>query len=127
MTTFLEQLTEEKGKLKLMREDRLVSLTMKINCLLLFITLPLLFIFWQRLPPQIPLFFSRPWGESQLASPNVLFLFPFLSLLVLILNFSLMIKTIEEEKLLAQILSSASLTFSFLCLVALLQTIRLIS
>jgi hypothetical protein len=127
MTTFLEQFTEEKGKLKLIRDDHLVSLTIKINCLLIFLTLSLLFLFWQRLPPQIPLFFSRPWGESQLASPNALFLFPFLSLLVLVLNFGLMIKTIEGEKLLAQILSSASLTFSFLCLVALFQTIRLIS
>ncbi|HUS52142.1 MAG TPA: hypothetical protein VMX77_01600 [Candidatus Bathyarchaeia archaeon] len=125
MATFLDQLTEEKGKIKLIREDRVTSLAIKLSLVFLLGNLILLLLFWQRFPPQVPLFFSRPWGESQLGPPAMLFLFPFLSLVLLITNFILIIRLIEEEKLLAQILASTGMIFIFLCLVALYQIIRL--
>lgn len=31
---------------------------------------------WQNLPPQIPLFLSKPWGEEQLADRWMLIIFP---------------------------------------------------
>lgn len=38
-----------------------------------------------RLPPQIPLYYSQPWGESQLADSWMIFLLPiFLNLLFFI-------------------------------------------
>lgn len=125
MATFLDQLTEEKGKIKLIREDRVTSLTIKLSLVFLLGSLILILLFWQRFPPQVPLFFSRPWGESQLGPPGMLFLFPLLSLGLLITNFILIIRSIEEEKLLAQILASTGMIFIFLCLVALYQIIRL--
>lgn len=36
----------------------------------------LLGIFFAKLPPQVPLWYSRPWGEEQLASPVFLVLVP---------------------------------------------------
>lgn len=38
------------------------------------------------LPPQIPLFYSRPWGESQLADAWMIFLIPLFLNLLYILN-----------------------------------------
>ena len=127
MATFLDQLVEEKGKLKLFREDRVISLGIRLHLLLLTISFVLLLVFWQRLPLQIPLFYSRPWGESQLAAPAELLFLLFLSLLVLILNSAIILRTIEEEKFLARILAGSGLTFTFLCLVALYRIITLIT
>jgi len=41
---------------------------------------------YPHLPPQVPLFYSRPWGEKQLAAPVFLAIFPFLSFLIFVLN-----------------------------------------
>lgn len=30
-------------------------------------------VFWKQIPPQIPIFYSRAWGEAQLGSPIWLF------------------------------------------------------
>jgi O-antigen/teichoic acid export membrane protein len=126
MGTFLDQLTEEKGKLKLLREDRGLNLSVRLNLVFLAVSLLLLVFSWQRLPPQVPLFFSHPWGESQLIPPIGLFLLPLLCLFTFIINFLFLLKTLREEKILAWILAGASLTFTFLCLVALYQIIRLV-
>lgn len=45
------------------------------------------------LPPQIPLFYSRPWGENQLADTWIIFLIP------LILNFLYIINGFLYKKL----------------------------
>ncbi len=33
------------------------------------ITAGLTAIFWNQIPPQIPIFYSKPWGEAQLGTP----------------------------------------------------------
>ena len=37
--------------------------------------------FWKTLPPQVPLWYSKPWGDERLASPWFLFL-PLLSSII---------------------------------------------
>jgi len=64
----------------------------------LFFILASLFLiaaFWAKLPPQVPLFYSHPWGESQLVSPIGLILLLLLSLLIFILNFVLKILWVQ--------------------------------
>lgn len=39
-------------------------------------SLAILAAFNKNLPPQVPLFYSRPWGESQLADPKALLVIP---------------------------------------------------
>jgi len=36
----------------------------------------LLAVFWVKLPPLVPLWYSRPWGEEQLANPAFLWVIP---------------------------------------------------
>lgn len=36
----------------------------------------LLAVFWAKLPPLVPLWYSRPWGEDQLARPVWLWVIP---------------------------------------------------
>lgn len=36
----------------------------------------LLAVFWTKLPPVVPMWYSRPWGEDQLARPVFLWAIP---------------------------------------------------
>lgn len=59
-----------------------------VACLVL--TLGLFAIFWRNLPPSIPLWYERPWGQDQLAKPIFLLVIPFLLCLTLV--FSILLK-----------------------------------
>lgn len=115
------------GFLDKLTEDKLIRLGVRLNLLLYLVAFLLLLFFWRWLPPQVPLFYSRPWGESQLVSPARLLLLPLLSLLVFILNFGIVLKTSKEEKFIARILVGAGVIFTFLCTLALFRIIILIT
>lgn len=81
---------------------------------------------WSRLPPQLPLFYSRPWGKDQLTTPAGLLLLPSLSFLVFFINFVFIVFIPKEEKLMRQALVASATVFSLLCLVTLVQIIKLV-
>jgi len=85
----------------------------------------LIIIVWTFLPPQVPLFYTRPWGEEQLVHPANLFILPGLGLLVSLINLFILSFVPKEEKLISQILISLILVFNFLSLITLIQIIRL--
>lgn len=85
----------------------------------------LIIIVWTFLPPQVPLFYTRPWGEEQLVHPANLFILPGLGLLVSLINLFILSFVPKEEKLINQILISLILVFNFLSLITLIQIIRL--
>jgi len=85
----------------------------------------LIIIVWSFLPPQIPLFYSRPWGEEQLVHPANLFLLPGLGVLVFFANLIILSFVPKEENLINQILVGFVLVFNFLSLITLIQIIRL--
>ncbi len=74
----------------------------------------LIIIVWTFLPPQVPLFYTRPWGEEQLVHPANLFILPGLGLLVFLINLFILSFVPKEEKLISQILISLILVFNFL-------------
>lgn len=61
----------------------------------------------------MPLLYSHPWGEEQLAGPALLFLLPGSSLGILAVNF-LLANFFSEEKLLLKILGLGSALAAFL-------------
>jgi len=42
----------------------------RYSLFLLILQIILIIWFYNQLPPEIPIFFSRPWGESWLSSPT---------------------------------------------------------
>ena len=80
---------------------------------------------WRFLPPKLPLFYSRPWGEEQLTTPIGLFLLPLLSLAVLVLNL-ILTSFSSKENLPRQILMSAVAVVNLLNLITLIQIVRLV-
>ena len=58
--------------------------------------------FYKYIPPQIPIFYSQPWGQEQLADKKLIFLFPIQLILLLIINYFLAALFFLKEKLLAK-------------------------
>lgn len=83
-------------------------------------------IYWKRFPPQIPLFYSKPWGEGILASPVLLWLLPALALFYIILNFTIAIIIYKFEKFLARVIVCASGLVSFISFYAVFKIVTLL-
>ncbi|MGB9706610.1 MAG: hypothetical protein ACPLXP_00845 [Microgenomates group bacterium] len=81
---------------------------------------------WRWLPPELPLFYSRPWGKEQLTTPFGLFILPALSLIVFFINLAFISFTPQEEKLIPKMLEVATAVFNLLCLVTLIKIIFLV-
>ncbi len=86
----------------------------------------LIFSVWQFLPPKLPLFYSRPWGETQLTEPIGLFLLPGFGIFIIIINF-LFAKIVFNKKTVTKfILSATTLVCCLINAVGLVQIIRLV-
>jgi len=57
-----------------------------INWLVILFSFLVIGVKWRALPPQIPLFYSRPWGEDQLAGKEMIFLIPITSFGISLIN-----------------------------------------
>ena len=73
-----------------------------------------------RLPPQVPLFYSRPWGEEQLVSAGFIFLLPAIAFLMLFINF-LASNFLSQEKLILRVLAVSSALGTFLVFFTLMR------
>ena len=96
---------------------------------LFFIILQISVLIWRftNLPSQVPLYYSLPWGETQLASASALFLLPTFSLVILLINNLFSISLATTNTLLSRLLIFASLAVSFFFLVTLVKIVYLIS
>lgn len=88
-------------------------------------TLIIILLFIKFLPPKIPLWFSKPWGDEQLAQPLWLFTLPVGSFLWYGINRYLVRYISEEDLVFRQILFSATLITAFLSLVIVVSLITL--
>ncbi len=100
--------------------DKSILRAIQLTIILIVIQAGLIFFSFPRLPPQVPLYYSQPWGESQLTPPQSLFVLPSISLLFMLTNIFLATFFFEKKK------------FSSICLVwgstivALFSTITLV-
>lgn len=83
-------------------QDSLISWVIKLNCIVTGLEFLILVIVWKFIPPQVPLFYSRPWGNEQLVDKKTLFLIPAASLALNIINLLLGNYFLGKEKLLAK-------------------------
>ncbi len=87
----------------------------------------LILVSWNRLPPAIPLFYSRPWGEPMLTSPIFLWILPAIGLAVTIVNFSLSIFAFSKNRFLTQVLVTFCLVVAFATLYDAVKIIGLLT
>jgi hypothetical protein len=100
----------------------------RLNIFFIIFSILLILAKWSELPPQVPLFYRRPWGEDQLAEKYFLFLLPFISLAVFLTNRIMGNQfTAKGLDFFAQASSLISFTVSALCLISLWKIIFLIT
>src|SRR3989344_1954760 len=64
----------------------------------------LILVSWQDLPPQLPLFYLHPWGQTRLASPFELWLLPAITVCFIVINFLLALFIASSSKFLSRVL-----------------------
>jgi len=92
----------------------------------LILTILFTLINFGKLPQEIPLFYSRLWGESQLAKKILIFLPTGGTLLLGIFNLSLGASFQEKDKIIAYFLSGSAGLVSFLSAITIFNIINLI-
>lgn len=60
---------------QIFKTDRLFRLCLRLALILFALCFFVLVWWFSRLPPQLPLYYSLPWGEDQLATPIELVIF----------------------------------------------------
>jgi len=106
--------------------DKVVTLFFRWAVIVSLGQLLAIILFFNSLPPQIPLFRSLFWGESQLVVPSLLFLLPIFSVTIILIN-SFLAFIFQRHQLLTRLLIITSLIFSLICLVPIIQIILLFS
>lgn len=94
--------------------DKIVFFSIAISILCILSIINLFAVFYPELPHQIPLFYSLPWGDSQLASLSQFTILPFIILLMILINFSLIWHLHHSQIVLKRFLSLATLIVSLL-------------
>lgn len=112
--------------LNLLKQNKSSRIAFQLGLVFGIVQIALLFYFWRRLPPQLPLFYSRPWGEEQLTSPLVILILPGLSIAIVLINLAINVFIAPKEILMRQIISITAAVFSLLCLITLAQIVRLV-
>lgn len=99
-----------------------------VSFFLFFLTIGAVALFWLRsLPPQVPLFYSRPWGEEELASPPLLFLPPFAAITFFVANYLWATTFAKNNEFLAKILIYGGTFTTVLAAITILRILFLIS
>lgn len=83
--------------------------------------------FWRHLPPAIPLWYSRPWGEDRLASPWFLFVPLGASILIYGGNIVAVVRLASNHPMFARVLFLTSLLVSILSVVLVIRIVTLVS
>lgn len=79
------------------------------------------------LPPEVPLWYTRPWGPLRLSSPKDLYIIPVVGVVVLLVNFLVYwVLAGKREGTAAQVFALLNLIISFLLTLSALRIINLV-
>lgn len=105
----------------------LIALVNKFVLIIFMLSLAVIIWRFKALPPQVPLWYDKPWGMDQLAGPLWLFILPAGSLVVYFINILLSVYFSADLLIFSQTLSLASLTVSLLSFITLVKIIFLVT
>ena len=108
-------------------QDKLNGQIFRWNVFFLSIQALLLFLKYNDLPPQIPIFYSEPWGESQLGKSSAIFLLPSISIIILFINNILAVYYLKSVSLISRLLVVISLITTIFSTIAVYKIITLVS
>jgi len=103
-----------------------ITRALVISIILIIVQTTVTSLFFSQLPPKVPLYYSQPWGENQLADSTYLFILPISSLIILIVNSILAALFVDEKSFYSYCLVWVSATYSFFCLINLTKIIQIV-
>ena len=109
------------------KRDRLSSFVLLASLMCLLVQSALILISWGKLPPQVPIFYSRPWGETLLAAPFWLWLLPGILFISLVVNYTFAIFIVSSERFLVRVLLFSNLLLSVATLYDVFKIISLLT
>lgn len=89
-------------------------------------TLLLPILWWTKLPPVVPLWFSRPWGTDRLASPFALYVLPIGSVIWTYINMYVSSTLLSDNLVFSQIVAITSFVASMLVAAEVLEIILIV-
>jgi len=106
--------------------DKFFSVSFILMIIFFLVSVILIFMKINSLPPQVPLFYSQPWGLEQLASKDNLFLIPVTLGGILLINLILSLIFWNKSQFLTKVLIGLALICSFLTILTLIQILLLV-
>lgn len=125
--SFLKTISVQISTLGSFWQEKVNNHIFRWNVVFIIAQLAFLIFKFTNLPTKVPLYYSLPWGESQLASASALFILPSFSILLLLIDNLLATFFLKTIPLLSRTLVFISLVFSIFSFIALFQIINLIS
>lgn len=80
---------------------------------------------WSKFPPEVPLFYSQPWGEKILTHPIYILILPLTVLAFMSLNYFLILR-VKEEVFLRRTITAFTILIAFFCTYSLFKLIFLL-
>lgn len=87
----------------------------------------MLLIYWRRLPPQVPLWYSRPWGTERLVPPLYLLIPIAASIFIYAINIFVANKFATDHPMFARVLFLSSALVSIISTIILVRVITLVT
>lgn len=111
--------------IKRIKSDNIISLSILSGLFLIILSLALSLFFYSKLPPVLPLFNQMPWGETRLAQKQDIFLLPAVSFIIFATNSFLASLLYNRMPLLSRMLATTSLLVSILSFLLIVRTIQI--
>lgn len=106
-------------------EDKFSLLVLIFSIGSILIEGALILINFKKLPPELPIFYSLPWGEQILAKPLFLLVIPLTVLVFVVVNYWILLMT-RENIFLRRIITTFTLMGSFFGAYSLIKIISLL-
>jgi hypothetical protein len=105
--------------------DKITKIVFLISAVIYLLTLGFFLYNRRLLPPELPIFYSKPWGQERLAGSDAVWIPVVIGLVLLIINGFLSLKVFAKEKFLQKIIAWTNLTTTAMISVTLLKIMRL--
>lgn len=105
--------------------DKTTKVVFLISAAIYLLTLGYFLYNRRLLPPELPIFYSKPWGQERLAASDAIWIPVLIGLVILVVNGILSLKMFAKEKFLQKTIAWANLTTTTLISITLLKIMRL--
>jgi len=122
-----ENLSHLDKSFRVIRKNWIFTLVNRFVFISVILSLSVIIWRWQLLPPMVPLWLTRPWGQDQLANPIWLLLLPGAAVLWHIISILIAATILGEYRIFTQLLFTSSLCVSVLSLIAVTKIIFLVT